>query len=130
MRGRSFFEPFKKDITGEAIVKALMSTIKASIRMRDSKFASGGNTICFFYPIVVFEGKLFEAYLNKGKIEIVKTDRLMVSFFYESSKYKNERFAIPIISEESFGTFLNELDAILEFWGLFAEKNRMLFKGR
>ena len=129
-RGRSFFEPFKNNLTGETIVKALMSTVKASIGMRDNKFASGGNSICFYYPIVVFEGKLFEAYLKKGNIEIDETDRLMVSFFYESSKYKNERFAIPIISEESFGTFLNELDAILEFWGLFAEKNRMLFKDR
>ncbi|TKJ47579.1 hypothetical protein CEE34_02930 [Candidatus Aerophobetes bacterium Ae_b3a] len=129
-RGRSFFEPFKKNPTGEAIVKALMSTVKASIGMRDNKFASGGTSVCFFYPIVVFEGKLFEAYLNEGKIEIIKTDRLMVSFFYESPKYKNERFTIPVITEKSFGTFLNDLDAILEFWGLFAERNRKLFKDR
>ena len=126
-RGRSFFEPFKNNLTGETIVKALMSAVKASIGMRDNKFASGGNSICFFYPIVVFEGKLFEAFLNKGKIEIIETDRLMVSFFYESPKYKNERFTIPMITENSFGTFLNELDAVLEFWGLFAKRNRKLF---
>lgn len=129
-RGRSFFEPFKNNLTGETIFKALMSTVKASIAMRDNKFASGGNSICFFYPIVVFEGKLFEAYLNKGKIEILETDRLMVSFFYESPKYKNERFTIPIITENSFGNFLNDLDVVLEFWGSFAARNRNLFSDR
>ncbi len=129
-RGRSFFEPFKNNLAGETIFKALISTAKASIGMRDNKFASGGNSMCFFYPIVVFEGKLFEAYLNKGKIEIIETDRLMVSFFYESSRYKNERFTIPIITEELFGTFLNELDAVLDFWGLSAKRNPKLFKDR
>lgn len=129
-RGRSYFEPFKDNQTGETIVKALMSAAKASIGMRDNEFASGSNSICFFYPIIVFEGRLFEAYLDKSEIKILETDNIMVSFFYESAKYKNERFTIPVITENSFELFLNELGAVLKYWGSIAERNRELFKIR
>lgn len=129
-RGRSFFEPFKNNQTNETIVKALMSSAKASIGMRDVKFASGGNSICFYYPIVVFEGKLFEAFLKNGEIVINETDRLMVSFFYESSKYKNEKFIIPIITEKSLTPFLNELDVVLGYWGSFTNNKPKLFKDK
>jgi hypothetical protein len=129
-RGRSYFEPFKNNQTGETIVQALMSAVKASIGMRDNKFASGSNSICFFYPIIVFEGRLFEAYLKNTEIEITETDNMMVSFFYESPKYKHERFTIPVITENSFETFFNELDVVLKYWGSLAERNRELFKNR
>jgi hypothetical protein len=107
-----------------------MSAAKASIGMRDNKFASGSKSICFFYPIVVFDGMLFEAYLNNSEIEISKADNVMVSFFYESAKYKHEKFTIPVIAETSLKKFLNELDVVLEYWGSIAERNSKFFKGR
>lgn len=126
-RGRSYFEPFKDNQTGETIVKALMSAAKASIGMRDNKFGSGSKSICFFYPIVVFEGRLFEAFLDNNEIKALETDALMVSFFYESANYNNERFTIPILTENALELFLNELDAVLNYWGSIAEKNPVLF---
>jgi hypothetical protein len=127
-RGRSFFEPFRDNQSGETTFRALMSTAKASIGMRNSEFGSGLNSICFFYPMVVFEGQLFEAYLNNSRVELNKTDSIIVSFFYESAKYKYESFAIPVVRENALEAFLNELDAVLGYWGSIAQKNRKLFK--
>jgi hypothetical protein len=126
-RGRSYFEAFKDKETGGAIFKALTTSVMATIAMRDEKFASGGRNICFYYPIVLFEGKLFEAYYEHATMCIKEVDSAIVSFFYESAKYKRDNFAVVVITEGTFVNFASKLDFVLSFWGEELRKNTKWF---
>ena len=66
-RGRSFFIPFNKGNKegGREIYQALATSVKAAIFSRDNGFGSSFNDICFFYPLVVFEGNLYESLLRR-----------------------------------------------------------------
>ena len=126
-RGRSYFEAFKDRETGVTIFKALTTSVKATIAMRDEKFASGGRNICFYYPIIVFEGRLFEAYYEHGNICVEEVDSAVVSFFYESAKYVRDNFAVLVITEGTFVDFVSKLDIVLSFWGEELKKNTKWF---
>ncbi len=126
-RGRSYFEPFKSKETGETIFKAITTSVKATIAMRDQKFASGGRNICFYYPIIVLEGKLFEAYYEQDKICVAEVDSSIISFFYESAKYKQNSFAVSVVTEGIFANFVSKLDSVLSLWGEELKKNTKWF---
>jgi hypothetical protein len=126
-RGRSYFEAFKNKETGETIFKALTTSVKATIAMRDDSFASGGRSICFYYPIIVFEGKLFEAYFERNNMCVAEADSTIVSFFYESAKYKQNIFSVSLVTEGIFSNFVSKLDSVLSFWGEELKKNTKWF---
>jgi len=126
-RGRSYFEPFKD--TGGNIYKSLTTAVKATIATRNSPFGSGGaNSVIFCFPIVVFDGKLFEAFLFNNEIKLSKTDAVMVSFCYESPKYKEERFVVPIVTETYLKDFLASMDVVLNFFGKLFKENMNWFE--
>jgi len=130
-RGRSFFEPFKNNIGGVNIYKSLITSVKATIAMRNIKFGAESNSVCFYYPLIVFEGKLYESYLdNNNGIKIQEADSIMVSFFYESPKYQNVRFAVPIVTEKNLQNFCSHMDSVLQFFGNFFEEHTDLMKLR
>jgi hypothetical protein len=116
-RGRSFFEPFKDGDGGEAVFKALTTATKALVDAVESSFAAGGNSICFYYPIVLFDGILFEAYLENKEIRLEHTDHLAVSMFYRSATYKEVRVTVPIVTKTGMADFIGRLDAVLGYWG-------------
>lgn len=129
-RGRSFFEPFKNDKGGVTIYKSLITSVKASIAMRNNEFGAGakGNA-CIYYPVIVFDGKLHEAFLDdENNIIDQEVDSVIVSFYYESPKYKDERFLVPIVTERSFPTFCSDLDSVLLFFGKLFKNNIGIFK--
>lgn len=128
-RGRSFFEPFKSDKEGKTIYESLIKSVKAAIAMRDNEFGAKSTSVCIYYPIVILDGKLYEAYLDdRNKIAPQKADSIMVSFFYESPKYQDERFIVPIVTERYLSTFCSDLDSILQFFGEFFKDNMSLIK--
>ena len=130
-RGRSFFEPFKHNEGGARIFESLITSVKAGIAIRNNEFGASSNSVCFYYPMVVFDGKLYEAYLdNKNRIKAQEADSVMVSFFYESPKYKDERFIVPIVTERDLPTFCSLLDSMLLFFGKLFENNMNLIKMR
>ena len=47
----------------------------------------------------------------------------MVSFFYQSSKYKQETFAIPIVTEKALPGFISILDDFLTQLGEVSKDN-------
>jgi hypothetical protein len=127
-RGRSYFEAFKKSgEPGDLIFKALTTSVKATIATRDSKFASGALNICFYYPLILFEGKLFEAHYEHDNICVAEAESAIVSFFYESARYKNESFAVSVVTESSLPKFVFKLDSVLNFWGEILKKNFIWF---
>lgn len=121
--GRSFFEPFKEYKERGTIFKSLTTSVKATIAMRKTKFAAVGRSICFYYPLVIFNGVLFEAYLKDDDIKVEEVDMVMVSFFYESPKYKEDKFLVPILTEGALKNYFSELDKIHEILGNFFKKH-------
>jgi hypothetical protein len=75
----------------------LTTSVKATIANKDTKFAAGDGSICYYYPLVVFDGCLYEAYLHKDDIRVEETNSILVSFFYQSAKYEEETFVVPIV---------------------------------
>ncbi len=116
-RGRSYFEPFKGAEDGEAVFKALTTATKALVDAVESSFAAGGNSICFYYPIVLFDGILFEAYLENKAIRLERTNHLAVSMFYRSATYKEILVTVPIVTRAGLTDFIGRLDAVLGYWG-------------
>lgn len=127
--GRSFFEPFSSGKDRKTIYESLIKSVKAAIAMRDNKYAAAPNDVCIYYPMVIFDGKLYEAYLDeKNKINVQEADSIMVSFFYESPKYQDEKFTVPIVTERYLSTFCSDLDSALQFLGEFFKDNMSLIK--
>lgn len=128
-RGRSFFEPFKRNEGKVTIYKSLITSVKAAIAIRNNEFSAESNAVCYYYPMVIFDGKLYEAYLDdRNKIVVQEADSVMVSFFYESPKYQDERFVVPIVTERYLPTFFSCLDSVLQFFGNLFKNNMSLIK--
>lgn len=126
-RGRSFFEPFKNNETGESIYKALTTVVKALIALKADRFGLYGNSACVFYPLVVFDGLLYEAYLEDGSIQVAAAESLLVSFNYESAEYSRSSFTIPIVKESVFEKFVSGLDEVRGVYVRATKRNSSLF---
>lgn len=122
-RGRSYFEAFKNLGSGSVIFSALTTAVKAAIAGREDKFGASDNSACYYYPMVVFDGRLFEAYLHSGKIQVQEVDSVMISFFYQSRQYEKEQFIVPVLTEGALKDFLLSLDKVLLFLGNLVEIN-------
>lgn len=121
--GRSFFEPFKGHEGKSTIFKSLTTSVKATIAMRDQKFAAYERSICFYYPLIIFDGRLFESYLKNDEVIVQDTDIVMVSFFYESPKYKEEKFLVPILTKKAFKEHFSKMDEIHQIFGEFLKEH-------
>ena len=127
-RGRSYFEAFKNTEAGDTIFKALTTAVKATISMRDGKFGAQVRDLCFYYPLIVFEGKLFEAYLEDGKITVSESEAIMVTFSYQSASYKSESFIVPIVTEKALTQICTGLEESLACWANYLMKHPTTFK--
>ncbi|MGE5474886.1 MAG: hypothetical protein ACM3UU_11770 [Ignavibacteriales bacterium] len=119
--GKSYFEAFKNNETSEMIFKALTTTVKATLYTMKKEFGTSNQDICFYYPIIVFDGRLFEGTLNNGSFDMKEVDSVLVSFLYESSIYKEGHFAVPVIKESALNSFLDKLDKSLNTHGEIAK---------
>jgi len=123
--GRSYFEAFKQ--TSENIFKAITTVVKSTLYGMDKSFASGPMSVCYYYPMIILEGKLFQGILNNNKIEVKEVDSILLSFLYESKNRENSKFSIPIIQESKVSNFLKEMDEVLDFLGNLAMTNPTKF---
>lgn len=123
MRGRSYFKLSSNDNKSSEIFKALTASIKATIYTIKKGFPLGECSLCYYYPIVVVDGRIFQATLNAGHIEVQEVNSVICSFFYESDTVKDGRYTIPVIKEENLNDFLNDLDDCLEIYGRATENN-------
>lgn len=131
-RGRSYYEPFKTDSERESkgtqIYKSLTTSVKATIAARNNSWSAGKGSVCFYYPVVIFDGTLYEAFLSNNKIEILEVEAVMVSFYYDSPNYKDERFVVPIVTEKYLEAFCTSMDAVLNFFGEQFRENMNWFR--
>lgn len=125
--GRSYFEAFKDFESGKAILSSLVSSAKAVAMAKMEISKSSSRDICHFYPIVVFEGDLYEAYLEKDEVQLTESELIYVSFFYQSSHYMNSKYIIPVVREEYLPKLLSSLDEVMGFIGDEAKSDLSLF---
>jgi len=120
--GRSYFEAFTDRVSGKAILDSIASSAKAAMIAKMGGSASH-EIILHYYPIVVFEGELFEAYLDENEMYVKESDLIYLSFYYQSIKYKGSQFIIPIVKEKALPELMSSFDKILTFLGETVEND-------
>jgi hypothetical protein len=128
-RGRAFGELFREGDEARStdpVFKALITAVKATRATRDGDFGNGPLNVFFFYPIVVFDGPLWESRLEEGEITAAQVDTLVASVSYESPKYPAETHSVCIVTLKAFDALLGNLDTILETTGAYLERNSHL----
>ena len=114
--GRSYFQAFKNNENSEMIFKALTTAVKATLHNMKSGFGRVKNDLCFYYPMVILDGDIYQAVLINGQITVQQVNSVLVSFLYKSPIYEKSRgFAIPVINEEVLPVFIDRLEAANSF---------------
>lgn len=113
--GRTYFIPFTNSETSEMIYKALTTSVKAAIAIKENP-GYGGHRICFYYPTIILQGRLFESYLVNGESKLSEMDMIPVNFSYRSAKYDPISFIVPIVTENALGKYLDLLERTLNYW--------------
>lgn len=103
--GETYCEAFKKNSDNSQIFKSLTSAAKASeyfLSIRKDNYladALSPKSIEFFEPIVIFDGLMCEAYLNKqNELELNEINHIPVLFNRISPKYDRYNYIIDIIT--------------------------------
>lgn len=112
-------EPEESNINkGERILDALISAIYATTFSIKREYGSNIQSICFYYPLVIYDGSIYQAVLDNDNYIIDEVDSVMVSFMHDS--YQQQRFLVPVMKESAFPEFLNCLDRVLASLGNIA----------
>lgn len=122
VRCRSYFEIGKNNQSNEMIYKALTTATKASIYTM-KKHGDATYDISFYYPIVVYDGRLFQAVIENDDTKLDEVDSVLVSFLYEPTSYKSVEFAIPVLKLKELDKFLIGLNNTLDVTGQIIEKD-------
>ncbi len=120
---RSYFEAFKNNERSENIFKALTTVVKATLFTMKKGFVYDKTSICFYYPLIILDGRLFQGTLSNGKIEVEEVNSVLVSFLYESSTLKEGKFSIPVLKETEIYDFFCNLDKTLNIIGNIAQSD-------
>lgn len=67
-----------------------------------------GELIYIFYPVIVFEGKMYEAKFFEDNIALQKRDYVQLFVDYQSGHYKGE-FLIDVVTKERFSHYLKDI---------------------
>jgi len=64
--------------------------------------------ISVFYPVIVFEGKMYEASFSEDKIKLHRREYVQVFVDYRSGRYKG-KFCIDVVTKERFSQYLRNV---------------------
>jgi hypothetical protein len=111
--GRSFYQGFTKNGGRDDIYKALSGVTKATQHFIDTSTAkgdtSGDRLLHSFEPVIVIQGKLFEAFLQRGELILEESNYIQTFFNYLSPNYStNSRNIIHVITKEYLHEFITE----------------------
>lgn len=109
---RTFHEPLKgneKKGRSQMIYSAIMSAIKATLFIREEFPVE--NWLRLFYPVIVFNGNLFEARVDNDKnIELLSTKFVQLSFNYiVPNKIDAQRSPIYRFDQENHHEFIVDI---------------------
>jgi hypothetical protein len=120
IRGRSFYEAFKGVESNETIFGAIMTAVKATRHAVRTRFGyAPGHDLCFYYPMIVFEGDMFQATIEASATAVQPIDSCLVSFLYERPE-GTARFTVPVIRENGLKPVLDSLEETLRAYGTIA----------
>jgi len=125
--GRTYFIPFTNSEAGDAIYKALTTSVKAAVAIKD-KGRFGGHCLSFYYPTIVLQGRLFESYLENGNSQLSEVEILPVRFTYQSAQYNPIRYIVPIVTEKALKKYLESLEKVLDIWVELVKENVKMIK--
>lgn len=112
--GSAYTEAFKGPSETSQIYSALITACKAATSYQkkesDASMKNNKKQINFYLPIVVLNGKLFQAKLDEsGDVEIEETNYCPINLNYSSDNYSQERFFPEIVTIDEFESHLDHL---------------------
>ncbi len=114
--GRTYYEPFKKQERGERsplIYTAVSSATKAALfHLKD--FTVRGSWIPIYYPIIVFDGEIFDAQVHgKGATSLLPSNHIVLNHHYMTPNRGSSRrqaesheLLIDVVRESYLDEFL------------------------
>lgn len=119
---RTFYELFKGKENADhstIIYSAIMSSIKSTLYLRE--YFSENKNFVIFYPVIIFNGNLFEAYVSSDKsVDLKSSKHIQLSFRYivgksvnKSVYEKNEnhqQFIIDVVHDQYIDDFLQLIE--------------------
>jgi hypothetical protein len=116
---KNYFEPFTQG-EGNQILDATMKVVKA-LRYDSKKIEALAaqwklsNFFLLYYPVIVFEGNLYEYVIEKEEVKISPTAYLQLTCGYLDQVYR-----IDVVSSNYFPDFLGhlelEIEGLKKFW--------------
>jgi hypothetical protein len=80
--------------------------------------------VSIFYPLIVFDGKMYEAIFSNDEITLEKREYVQLFVDYQSGRYKGE-FCIDVITKERFSDYLKDVqDDLIVFDKRRVEKSK------
>ena len=104
----SYFEAFKNPNAPSEIYKAIdsvLSFLNFRLELRQSRGDVRGFHTQFFYPIIVLEGCLFEAEMDKDEIHVNKRDHVHLRV-----DYRDDIYIVDVVTKEYFETLFNIIE--------------------
>lgn len=106
-----------KDGKTSHIQSGVLSAFKAAIHLKDNcdeTYSDRSGDICFFIPMVVVEGNLYECYLNDvNEVTAEQVSELVYIQNYESSQYGRISQSVYVVTLDGFPKIMEEFNA----WG-------------
>lgn len=87
---------------------------------------SPSNVIDIFYPVIVFEGKIFEAQFSGNEVILNERDQITLFIDYKSGKYAG-KFHIDVLKKEKLSDYLSSIECDIASFDQQANKNSKRF---
>jgi len=108
-----------KDGKTQHIQGGILSALKGAVQYRDrcnERFDDTSRDACFFAPIVVVDGPLYECYIDENTMQLtaVEADCLVYMQHYESEKYGQMSHRVDIVTMSAFENYIDKHSSWLE----------------
>lgn len=106
----TYFEAFKSQSSPSEIYKAINSVLSFLFYKRRfflKKKRKHGFFSSFLFPVVVLDGLLFEAYLDREQVVVRQQDHIQLR-----TDYDEEIFIIDFVKKEYFETFFEQVEKV------------------
>jgi len=104
----TYFEAFKRQSSPSEIYQAVESVLSFLRYRREfylSKFEKLGYCSDFSFPVIVLDGLLFEARLEKGEVVVTEKNHVQLR-----TDYDEEVFIVDIVKKENFENFFRLIE--------------------
>lgn len=105
----SYIEAFKENKPSNSEIYKAIDSVLSFLRFRREwylkKFEKYGFASRFLFPVIVLDGRLFEANVEEEKINVVEREHIQLR-----TDYYDDMFIIDIVKKEGFERFLKSIE--------------------